>query len=108
MCLANGHFEVSRIDFAPSEVEPPHMTEDDDRPARESSYPSLDEATRAALNRQLANIVSLLHAGHLTEGQEREFVQTLEAQTVAIERLHRFPLSNADEPAFVLSTAGVI
>ena len=81
------------------------MTQEHDRLARESGYPPLDEASRAALNRQLAQIVSLLHAGHLTEGQERELVQTLEAQSVAIERLHRFPLSNADEPAFVLSSA---
>lgn len=84
------------------------MTQDHDRPERESSYPSLDEAARAALNQQLANIVSLLHAGHLTEAQRREFVQTLEPQSVALERLHRFPLSNADEPAFVLSPAGEI
>lgn len=106
--LANGHFKVSWIDFAASKLEPPHMTQNHDRPARESSYPPLDEATRAAFNRQLANIVSLLHAGRLTEGQERELVRTLEAQSIAIERLHRFPLSNADEPAFVLSPADKI
>ncbi len=82
------------------------MMQDHDRPAREPSYPPLDGATRAALIRQLAKVVSLMHPGPLTEGQEREFVQTLEAQSMAIERLHQFPLSNSDEPAFVLSSAG--
>ena len=82
------------------------MTQEHDRPAGASGYPLLDNATRAALNEQLARIVSLLHAGHLTEDQTREFVQTLEAQSAAIEQLHRFPLSNADEPAFVMSLAG--
>jgi hypothetical protein len=82
------------------------MTQDYERPTPESGYPPLDEATRATLNRQLGDIVALLHGGRLTEGQERELVQTLEAQSLAIERLHQFRLSNADEPTFVISPAG--
>ena len=82
------------------------MTQEHDRAAGAFGYPPLDEATRAALNRQLAHIVSLLHSGQLTEDQKCELVQTLEAQSAAIEQLHQFPLANADEPAFVVSLAG--
>jgi hypothetical protein len=63
-------------------------------------YPEVDEATRSRIAEKLADIVALLHPEGLSEGQLREVAASLAIQTGNTERLHRFVLSNAMEPAF--------
>ncbi|WP_406856469.1 hypothetical protein ABEG18_02235 [Alsobacter sp. KACC 23698] len=64
-------------------------------------YPALDEDRIAALGGRLEEIVSLLHAGALTELQRQEMRLSLKAQIASSEALHRVRLLNSDEPAFM-------
>jgi hypothetical protein len=68
-----------------------------------SLYPAIDEATAEAIQRQLIAAVSLAHGGKLTELQLNEFKASLQTQSRALETLHRFKLTNSDEPAFTVT-----
>ena len=67
-----------------------------------SDYPPLDEATVAAIAERYLEVISLSHPEGLTDAQREEVVATVAQQLAAAERLHRFPLTNAAEPAFVM------
>ncbi|MCB8882573.1 hypothetical protein ACELLULO517_20170 [Acidisoma cellulosilytica] len=69
-------------------------------------YPALDAAEIAALNAKLAEVVALRHQGRLTAAQHADLVAAIETQTRHAEALHRVPLQNADEPAFVRAPLG--
>jgi hypothetical protein len=71
------------------------------------AYPSLDSAQLAAINAQLVAIAGLRHPGTLTTAQLADLTAAMEQQTRHLETLHRFPLRNADEPAFIRSPLGV-
>lgn len=68
-----------------------------------STYPTLTLQQLTEINTRLAEIVSLCHAGSLTKAQLTELCAAVELQTGHAEALHRFPLRNADEPAFIRS-----
>ena len=65
-------------------------------------YPEVSEAKQRLIVEKLADIVSLLHSEGLSEEQLREVAANLAVQAANTEKLHRFVLSNAMEPAFVL------
>jgi hypothetical protein len=48
----------------------------------------------------LIDVVSLLHPEGLSKAQLSEISANIAIQTANIERLHRFVVRNADEPAF--------
>ena len=64
-------------------------------------YPSLDPDQIASINAKLVEVVSLGHAGQLTAAQLAELKAYMEVQARNAETLHRFVLTNADEPAFI-------
>jgi hypothetical protein len=66
----------------------------------------MDPATLAAVNEKLIEIVSLLHGQKLSAEQLAELTSAMAIQTANTQRLHRFPLRNADEPAFAVFMAG--
>jgi hypothetical protein len=78
----------------------PQVREPSRMASQRNPYPQLGASAVAALNRQLVEIVSLLHGGNLTEAQMREVTASVAVQTANVEKLHQFSLSNADEPAF--------
>ena len=65
------------------------------------AYPLLDPAQTAAINAKLVKVAALRHPGGLTSAQLTDLTAAMEQQTRHIETLHRFPLTNADEPAFI-------
>jgi len=67
-----------------------------------SAYPVLDAATVARIAEHLVDVITLMHAEGLDEAQQQEVVRSVEGQLAAAERLHRFPLTNAAEPAFIM------
>ncbi len=77
-------------------------TEPDPAPRR---YPALDPAQTSLLNAKLLEVVMLRHPG-LTPRQRADLTAAMEQQTRHLEALHRFPLANADEPAFIRSPLG--
>ena len=70
-------------------------------------YPQLEATTIAAVNEKLIAIVSLRHGGTLTPEQVAELTAAVTAQTANVEKLHRFPLRNSDEPCFIVPMAEV-
>ena len=66
-------------------------------------YPQLDSAQTAAINGKLVEVAALRHSGKLTPAQLADLASAIEQQTRHLESLHRFPLTNADEPAFIRS-----
>jgi hypothetical protein len=70
--------------------------------AASNAYPQLDAMTLSTLNERLIGVVSLLHREGLTDAQLRELTISIGIQTKSIETLHKFALSNADEPAFTV------
>ena len=72
----------------------------DDTDAR-ARYPLLNPDQAARLNAKLGEIVAIRHAGRLTDAQVSELAVALERQTSDAEALHRFPLTNADEPVLI-------
>lgn len=74
---------------------------------QKANYPQLSASALAALNEKLVEIVALLQRGELTSEQSQELAASIGTQTVNTEKLHQFPLTNANEPAFAL-TIGVI
>jgi hypothetical protein len=69
------------------------------------TYPLLDAAQTAALNAALVETVALRHPG-LTPKQREDLAAAMEQQTRHLEALHRMPLTNADEPAFIRTPLG--
>jgi hypothetical protein len=65
-------------------------------------YPALDPDEVASLSARLFELVSARFGGRLSADQVDEVRGRIQAQIAATEQLHRFPLTNADEPAFVL------
>jgi hypothetical protein len=74
--------------------------------APQRAYPPLDAAQTAAMNEELVATVALRHPGKLTTAQLADLAAAIEQQTRHLETLHRFPLQNADEPAFIRSPLG--
>ncbi len=74
--------------------------------SQKATYPQLSASDFAVLNEKLAEIVALLQRGELTDEQLQELAASTKIQTSNTEKLHQFPLINADEPAFAL-TIGV-
>ncbi len=70
------------------------------------AYPPLEQDQTAAINAKLAEIAALRHQGKLTTAQLADLTAAVEQQTRHLETLHRFPLSTADEPAFIRSPLG--
>ena len=64
-------------------------------------YPQPDPDTVAAINEKLAEVVSLLHGGRLSEAQRNEIAGAIALQTANAAKLHDFRLRNANEPAFI-------
>jgi hypothetical protein len=71
--------------------------------SRHLPYPRLSDTVAEAVHQKLLDIISLLHDGRLTEDQLDEIKAGLSLQNANTEALHRFPLSNADGPAYALS-----
>lgn len=65
-------------------------------------YPALDQDEVARLSERLLELVSARFGGRLSPDQVGEVRGRIEAQIAVAEKLHGFPLTNADEPAFVL------
>jgi hypothetical protein len=81
------------------------MTSDDDKTsptAPRSHYPVINDSDRSLILEKLAQVVSLLHPEGLSENQLREIAGSLAIQTANTERLHRFALTNAMEPAYFI------
>jgi hypothetical protein len=75
------------------------------RETAEPLYPALDAAETAEMNATLVAVIALRHPG-LTPAQVADLTDAIAQQTRHLEALHRFPLTNADEPAFVRSPLG--
>jgi hypothetical protein len=81
------------------------MTSSDDKtppsaPRRE--YPVVNDSDRSLILEKLAQVVSLLHPEGLSENQLREIAGGLAIQAANTEKLHRFALTNAMEPAYFI------
>jgi hypothetical protein len=71
-----------------------------------SSYPRLSAGSSAAVARRLLEIVSLYHGESLSADQLDAVRTCVGAQLAATERLHRFPLTNDQEPIFTVTADG--
>ncbi|MBW4023119.1 MAG: hypothetical protein HIU92_08230 [Proteobacteria bacterium] len=69
-------------------------------------YPPLDAAQIATTNAQLVAVAALRHGDRLTPSQRADLTAAIETQTRHAEALHRVPLRNSDEPAFIRATLG--
>ena len=76
-------------------------TMDKSRQAQPHTYPPLDAAQMTNINAKLVTIAALRCPGELTTSQLANLTSAIEQQTRHLETLHRFPLGNADEPAFI-------
>ena len=81
-------------------------TADETGRATPRTYPALDPEQTAAINAKLVEIAVIRHPGQLTTAQLTDLTAAIQQQTHHHETLHRFPLSNADEPAFIRSPLG--
>jgi hypothetical protein len=86
-------------------VEARLMTNETEPKPQQRRYPALDPAQTSALNAALVEVVILRHPT-LTPQQRTDLAAAMEQQTRHLETLHRFPLANADEPAFIRSPLG--
>jgi methionyl-tRNA formyltransferase len=75
--------------------------------SQKANYPQLSASALEALNEKLVEIVALLQREELTDEQSRELAASIKTQTANTEKLHRFPLTNANEPAFALTIGTV-
>jgi hypothetical protein len=73
---------------------------------RAFAYPPLDAAQVATLNARLVEVAALRHEARLTAAQRADLAAAIEVQTRHAEALHRVPLRNADEPAFIRAPLG--
>lgn len=64
-------------------------------------YPPLDPAVRSDVIRNLVDVIRARYGDSLTDDALRDIRACLEDQVGATELLHAYPLTNADEPAFV-------
>lgn len=71
-------------------------------PPSAGAYPTLDPARKAAVAHHWLQLVVALQPFALTEIQVAELKAVIDAQLAATEVLHTFPLTNSDEPAFVM------
>jgi hypothetical protein len=71
-----------------------------------SSYPRLSAGSSAAVARRLLEIVSLYHGETLSADQLDAVRACVGAQLAATERLHRFPLTDDQEPIFTVPAHG--
>ena len=71
--------------------------------ASDSPYPTLQGGTRDAVVARLVEIVALRHPEGLAQDHLDQVAVEVEAQLRATERLHRFNLTNADEPGFTMT-----
>jgi hypothetical protein len=67
-----------------------------------SGYPKLSPHTTSGIAERLTEIVSLQHGQSLSADHLLEVRERIDAQLAAAERLHSFPLSNDQEPIFVI------
>ena len=74
--------------------------------SQKAVYPQLSASALAMLNEKLVEIIALLQREELTYEQAQELAASIKIQTANTEKLHQFPLTNANEPAFAL-TIGV-
>jgi Spy/CpxP family protein refolding chaperone len=81
------------------------MTSETETKAAARRYPALAPAQTTTLNAKLVEVVMLRHPD-LTAQQRADLAAAMEQQTRHLEALHRFPLTNADEPAFIRSPLG--
>lgn len=70
--------------------------------ANQPAYPQLSAESTSAVAERLAEVVSRYHGDTLADDQLLELRSRLGIQLAAAERLHRFPLSNDQEPIFVV------
>lgn len=70
------------------------------------AYPPLDATQAVTLNARLVEVAALRHEHRLTAAQRADLAAAVEMQTRHAEALHRVPLRNADEPAFVRAPLG--
>ena len=75
--------------------------------SQKATYPQLSASALTALNEKLVEIVALLQREELTNEQSQELEASIRTQIANTEKLHQFPLTNANEPAFAL-TIGVV
>jgi len=64
-------------------------------------YPPLDTDSLAQVVDSLMDVVKARYGGHVSVDQLDDVRTCIYTQTVAAERLHQFPLSNADEPSLM-------
>ena len=75
-------------------------------PAAGSSYPRLSAGSSSAVARRLVEIVALYHSETLSADQLDAVRVCVGAQLAAAERLHRFALTNDQEPIFTVPAHG--
>jgi glycine cleavage system regulatory protein len=85
----------------PSTPGPAAPTGGPDSAPRSTAYPVISAADRSRIVEQLADVVAARHP-NLTDAQRQELTATLETQVAITETLHAYPLTNADEPVFVV------
>lgn len=68
------------------------------------TYPQLSAATTETVAQRLVDIVSLQHGEALADDQLLELRSRIGSQLAAAARLHQFPLSNDQEPIFLVRT----
>jgi hypothetical protein len=73
----------------------------------DTAYPPLDTGQMDAMNARLVEIIALRHPG-LTPAQMADLTAAIAQQTENLEALHRFPLKNSDEPAFIRAPFGTV
>lgn len=66
-------------------------------------YPVLDPAAAVSVSEKLLELVRVRFDRELLPEQVEELRDRIAAHIAATEKLHAFPLTNADEPAFVLN-----
>jgi hypothetical protein len=73
-------------------------------PQSRPGYPRLPPDSVGRVIQLLTDVVSLQHADELAADQLRELRSCIDSQLAAAARLHQFPLSNDQEPIFLVRT----
>jgi len=73
-------------------------------PESRPAYPQLPPGSIGRIAQLLTDIVSLQHGDELADDQLRELRSRIGSQLAAAARLHQFPLSNDQEPIFLVRT----
>jgi hypothetical protein len=69
-------------------------------------YPALDGAAVDAIVGATVQVAAQRLSGDLSAGETERLCERARQILAAAERLHAYPLGNADEPAFVLGLPG--